>query len=125
MEVFGVEYTVAALGVALYVIACKNPRIELRNDIAKSSPDGIGPLLWSPLSEVPVLGRNILYMVTFSIFVILCVPTALADNIGGLLVLRFLQGFFGSPCLANGGASMGDMVCYRALQGVRSAADAL
>jgi hypothetical protein len=23
--------------------------------------------------------------------------------------LRFLQGFFGSPCLASGGASLGDM----------------
>lgn len=25
------------------------------------------------------------------------------------MVLRFLQGFFGSPCLANGGASMQDL----------------
>lgn len=41
----------------------------------------------------------------------LCVPTALVNNIGGLLFLRFLQGFFGSPCLANGGATMQDMVC--------------
>lgn len=43
------------------------------------------------------------------IFVILCVPAALAPNFAGLLVLRFLQGFFGSPCLATGGASLGDM----------------
>ncbi|OXV06162.1 hypothetical protein Egran_06068, partial [Elaphomyces granulatus] len=27
----------------------------------------------------------------------------------GFLVLRFLQGFFGSPCLANGGASLQDL----------------
>ena len=46
---------------------------------------------------------------TFGIFVILCVPTALVDNFAGLLVLRFLQGFFGSPCLATGGASVGDI----------------
>ncbi len=26
------------------------------------------------------------------------------------MFLRFLLGFFGSPCLATGGASMGDMV---------------
>jgi DHA1 family multidrug resistance protein-like MFS transporter len=31
------------------------------------------------------------------------------NNFAGLLVLRFLQGFFGSPCLANGAASLGDM----------------
>lgn len=56
---------------------------------------------------VPVFGRNVPYISTFFIFVILALPTALVDNLGGLLVLRFLLGFFGSPCLANGGASMG------------------
>ena len=64
------------------------------------------------IGEIPAFGRNLPYIVTFSIFVILCVPTALVNNIGGLLFLRFLQGFFGSPCLANGGASMQDMVLY-------------
>ena len=70
---------------------------------------GIGPLLFAPMSEVPLVGRNPVYVATFAIFVILCVPTALANSFAGLLVLRFLQGFFGSPCLANGGASMQDM----------------
>jgi MFS transporter, DHA1 family, multidrug resistance protein len=41
--------------------------------------------------------------------VILCVPTALADSYATLLVMRFLTGFMGSPCLATGGASMGDL----------------
>ena len=40
---------------------------------------------------------------------ILSVPTALADSYASLLVLRFLTGFMGSPCLATGGASMGDL----------------
>ena len=72
--------------------------------------DGTGPLLFSPLSEIPIIGRNPPYIITFAIFVILCVPTALVDNFAGLLVLRFLQGFFGSPCLATGGATFGDLV---------------
>jgi len=76
--------------------------------------DGTGPLIFSPLSEIPVIGRNIPYLATFIIFVILCVPTALVDNFGGLLVLRFLQGFFGSPALATGGASMQDVVRFTA-----------
>lgn len=92
MDRFGVQYFKASLGLALYVLAY-----------------GLGPLLWSPLSEMPLLGRNIPYIVTFFIFVILCIPTALVDNLGGLLVLRFLQGFFGSPCLASGGATMQDI----------------
>lgn len=66
-------------------------------------------MIFSPLSEIPSIGRNPPYIATFAIFVILCVPTALADNFAGLMVLRFLQGFFGSPCLATGGASLQDM----------------
>jgi MFS transporter, DHA1 family, multidrug resistance protein len=92
MKVFGVGPQVASLGLSMYVLAY-----------------GMGPLLFSPLSEIPAVGRNPPYLITFAIFVILCVPTALVDNMPGLAVLRFLQGFFGSPCLATGGASMGDM----------------
>ncbi|KAI9833558.1 MAG: hypothetical protein M1826_007172 [Phylliscum demangeonii] len=92
MQKFGVEPWVASLGLALYVLAY-----------------GIGPLIFSPLSEIPSVGRNPPYIITFAIFVLLCVPTALVNNLAGLLVLRFLQGFFGSPCLATGGASLQDL----------------
>ena len=92
IKAFGVSTTVAELGLALYVLGY-----------------GVGPLIFSPMSEIPSIGRNPPYIVTFGIFVILCVPAALVDNIGGLLVLRFLQGFFGSPCLATGGATMADI----------------
>jgi len=92
MERFHVSATAAALGIALFVFAY-----------------GLGPLLFSPLSEIPKIGRNPPYIITFAIFTILCVPTALVDNFAGLMVLRFLQGFFGSPILATGGASLQDM----------------
>ena len=61
------------------------------------------------MSEIPIFGRNVPYVATFAIYFILCVPTALVNNVGGLLLLRFLTGFFGSPCLANGGATMQDL----------------
>jgi DHA1 family multidrug resistance protein-like MFS transporter len=93
MKQFHVGATPAALGLAIYVIGY-----------------GVGPLLWAPLSEIPSIGRNWVYIPTFFLFVILSIPTAVVDNYAGLLVLRFLTGFFGSPCLANGGASVGDMV---------------
>ncbi|THW33676.1 MFS general substrate transporter [Aureobasidium pullulans] len=92
MHVFGVSATAASLGIALFVFAY-----------------GLGPLIFSPLSEIASIGRNPPYIITFAIFTILCVPTALADNFAGLMVLRFLQGFFGSPILATGGASLQDM----------------
>jgi DHA1 family multidrug resistance protein-like MFS transporter len=61
---------------------------------------------------VPTFGRNIPYITTFFLFTVLALPLSLVDNLGGLLVLRFLLGFFGSPCLASGGASMGDIYSF-------------
>lgn len=92
MQRFGVEIGAASLGLSMYVLAY-----------------GIGPLLFSPLSEIPIIGRNPPYIISYAIFVILLVPTALVDNFAGLVVLRFLQGFFGSPCLATGGATLQDV----------------
>ena len=90
--IYGISQEVASLGLSLYVLAY-----------------GLGPLLFSPLSEIPSIGRNPPYILSFGIFVILCIPTALVTDVPGLLVLRFLQGFFGSPCLATGGASLQDI----------------
>ncbi|OAA65954.1 benomyl methotrexate resistance protein [Niveomyces insectorum RCEF 264] len=102
MDTFGVGATKAALGLALFVLGY-----------------GVGPLIFSPLSEIPAIGRNPVYAVTMVMYVIISLPTALAYGnlagghssgaFGGLLALRFFQGFFGSPCLASGGASLGDM----------------
>jgi MFS family permease len=92
MQRFHVGATPAAVGLAIYVVGY-----------------GVGPLLFAPLSEIASIGRNWVYVPTFFLFVILSIPTAFVENYAGLLVLRFLTGFFGSPCLANGGASVGDM----------------
>jgi MFS transporter, DHA1 family, multidrug resistance protein len=92
MKAFHVSEIKATLGLALYVLGY-----------------GIGPLIFSPLSEIPRIGRNPVYIATMFLFVILSIPAAFAPNYAGLMVLRFLTGFFGSPCLASGGASLGDM----------------
>ena len=89
---FGVTPLDASLPLALYVLAY-----------------GMGPMIWSPLSEIPVIGRSPVYATTMCIFVLLSIGPPLVENFAGLLVLRFLQGFFGSPCLATGGATMQDM----------------
>lgn len=92
MQQFHVGATPAAVGLAVYVIGY-----------------GAGAMVFSPLSEIPAVGRLVTYTTSFFIFVILCVPAALVDNYAGLIVLRLLLGFFGSPCLATAGASLGDM----------------
>lgn len=76
---------------------------------------GTGPLFFSPLSEIPALGRSFPYVVSYSLFLILSIPAALVNNYPGLVVLRFLQGFFGGPVLATGGASAADMFSFAKL----------
>ncbi|GFG20186.1 caffeine resistance protein 5 [Aspergillus udagawae] len=93
--VFGVSMTAASLGLSLYVLGY-----------------GVGPLVFSPLSEIPSIGRSPVYCITMFLFVIISIPLPMVDNFAGLLVLRFLQGFFGSPCLATGGATMQDLYSH-------------
>lgn len=55
---------------------------------------GIGPLILAPLSET--FGRKPLYLVCFTIFTLLQIPTALAPSLPVLITMRCLAGFFGS-----------------------------
>ncbi|KAK7204798.1 hypothetical protein BZA70DRAFT_306977 [Myxozyma melibiosi] len=89
MHDFDVGFVVAMLPLSLYVVGY-----------------GISPMIFAPLSEVPIVGRNWVYMPTLLLFVILQVPTALVNNIGGLVILRFLAGLIAAPPLANGAASV-------------------
>ncbi|KAF4461137.1 multdrug transfer [Fusarium albosuccineum] len=98
VRIFGVSHTVASLGLGLYVLGY-----------------GLGPLLFGPPSEMAAVGRNPIYVVTLTLFVILSAPTALADNVPGFMVLRFLTGVLGSPGLANGGGSIGDVTAPLAM----------
>ncbi|EMC99057.1 hypothetical protein BAUCODRAFT_120350 [Baudoinia panamericana UAMH 10762] len=76
---------------------------------------GCGPMIFAPLSEVPMLGRNTPYIVSFAMFFIMTIPCATVTNYPGLVVCRFFQGFFGGPVLATGGASAGDIFHFWAV----------
>ncbi|KAL6692409.1 MFS general substrate transporter [Trichoderma pleuroticola] len=89
---FHVSPVASTLGLGLYVLAYS-----------------IGDLLFAPLSEIPSIGRNHIYYLTYIIYWVLSFPEAVVNGFGGLLALRFWLGFFGSPALANGGATVGDM----------------
>ncbi|ODQ62275.1 hypothetical protein WICANDRAFT_82349 [Wickerhamomyces anomalus NRRL Y-366-8] len=89
---FHIGHVVATLPLSLFVIAY-----------------GLGPLIFSPLSEHPSIGRNSLYVITLVIFAILQIPTALAKDIASFCVLRFIGGIFASPALATGAATFADM----------------
>ncbi|THZ98424.1 putative caffeine resistance protein 5 [Aureobasidium pullulans] len=73
--VFGVSTVVATIGLTLFVAGY-----------------GLGPMIWSPMSEIPQIGKNPIYMSTLFAFV-------------------FLN--FGVIFLATGGASIADMYVPR------------
>lgn len=93
MKEFEIGYVVASLPLTLFVAGY-----------------GLGPMVFSPMSENIVFGRTSIYIITLFIFFILQIPTALSKNIAGLCILRFISGFFASPCLATGGASVCDVL---------------
>ncbi|KAI1808758.1 benomyl/methotrexate resistance protein [Daldinia bambusicola] len=92
MQDFGVSEIVATLGLSLFTLGY-----------------GLGPMLWSPMSEIPQLGRSPLYFWTFLAFILLQLPAGFAVNMPMFLVFRVLTGFLGSPPLATGGATIVDM----------------
>ncbi|KAI9819636.1 MAG: hypothetical protein M1827_007086 [Pycnora praestabilis] len=68
---------------------------------------GIGPLVFSPFSEL--FGRSIIYNVTLGFAVIFVIPCAVAKNIQTLLVCRAIDGIgFSAPITIVGG-TLADM----------------
>ncbi|CCF58161.1 hypothetical protein KAFR_0D05140 [Kazachstania africana CBS 2517] len=92
-ETFGVGQVVATLNLSLYALGY-----------------GIGPVIFSPFSEVAMVGRQVIYTLTFFVFTMFQIGAATVQNIGGLIVLRFLTGIVCSPALATGGATVGDII---------------
>lgn len=74
-----------------------------------------GPLLLAPLSEF--YGRRPVYLVSYAMYVIWLIPSAVAKNIATMLIARFLCGFSGSAFLSVSGGSVGDMFVRDKLQG--------
>ncbi|KAK6455537.1 multidrug resistance [Scheffersomyces xylosifermentans] len=110
--------TTVYMGSAIYTPGIQEIMIEFNIDRVKATLPltmfvigyGLGPMVFSPMSENAIFGRTSIYIVTLFIFFILQIPTALAKNIASLSVLRFLGGIFASPCLATGGASIMDVI---------------
>jgi MFS family permease len=87
MEEFQTSQTLAAFAVSVLLIGF-----------------GVGALVHTPLSET--FGRKPIYIVGFIVFTLTQIPCALSKNISMLIGFRFLQGFFGSASLANGGGTI-------------------
>lgn len=66
-----------------------------------------GSLVSGPLSEI--LGRNVVYTGSLTLFMIFIMGSALAPNIGAQLAFRFLAGIFGCPPLTCAGGTIADL----------------
>ncbi|KAI2995523.1 MFS general substrate transporter [Aspergillus phoenicis ATCC 13157] len=86
---FGATNAEGTLGLSLFVIAY-----------------GIGPLILSPLSNLPSIGRTPVYVLGSLAFCLFNIGTALAKNLQTILVLRFFGGLVGSAPISVGGATL-------------------
>lgn len=77
-----VSTEVATLGLSLYVLglAC-------------------GPMVTAPLSEY--FGRSPIYIVSYGIFLLFLMATALVRTLGGFLILRLISGLFSSVTIGR------------------------
>ncbi|KAL5318914.1 hypothetical protein ACEPPN_013982 [Leptodophora sp. 'Broadleaf-Isolate-01'] len=96
-EEFHCSRIVATLGLSLFIMGL-----------------GVGPMLLGPLSEF--YGRRPIYWVSFSMFLIWLIPSAVAKNIQTMLIARFLDGLSGSAFLSVAGGTVGDMFNREQLQ---------
>ncbi|KAL0769256.1 hypothetical protein CaCOL14_008564 [Colletotrichum acutatum] len=74
-----------------------------------------GSLIVAPMSES--LGRRPLYIASMAAFLVLVLPSALAESITTIIATRFFGGFFGSTMMSNSPATVNDIVSdkHRAL----------
>ncbi|KAJ4861637.1 major facilitator superfamily domain-containing protein [Trichoderma breve] len=74
----------------------------------------IGPMLLSPLSEF--YGRRPIYLVSWTMYLIWLIPSAVAKNIATMVVVRFFDGLAGSAFLTVSGGTVGDLFARHELQ---------
>ncbi|KIX93496.1 uncharacterized protein Z520_10674 [Fonsecaea multimorphosa CBS 102226] len=87
---FHVSTEVGVLGLSLYVLGL-----------------AFGPMSLAPLSEY--YGRTPLYVLPYGTYLLFLLGTALVDNLGGFLVLRFFSGLCASVTIANFGGTIADL----------------
>jgi DHA1 family multidrug resistance protein-like MFS transporter len=68
-----------------------------------------GSLILSPLSDMPSVGRSTPYWTSMLALVLFNVGAAHAKSYGTHITMRLLAGMAGSPALATGGATLGDV----------------
>lgn len=69
----------------------------------------IGGMLFSPICELPQVGKTHVYIPALTAYLLCLLPILLSDSIAVILVFRFITGFLASPTVSLGGASVADV----------------
>ncbi|KAK9779032.1 putative Major facilitator superfamily domain-containing protein [Seiridium cardinale] len=94
---FGMSKIVGTLGLSTFVLGI-----------------ALGPLLMSPLSEF--YGRRPIYLVSWTMFLVWIIPSAVARNAETMIIVRFFDGFAGSSFLSVAGGTVSDVFRRDAIQ---------
>ncbi|PWN34545.1 MFS general substrate transporter [Meira miltonrushii] len=70
---------------------------------------GFGPLVIAFWADIPKIGRSTPYWTSMLALVLFNVGAAHSKSYGTLVTMRLLSGMAGSPALATGGATLGDI----------------
>lgn len=70
---------------------------------------GFGPLVIAFWADIPKIGRSTPYWASMLALVLFNVGAAHSKSYGTLVTMRLLSGMAGSPALATGGATLGDI----------------
>lgn len=110
VETLDVSEIVANLGSCLQICQLLNGRLIISSATSFFLFGlAIGPMVFSPLSEIPSIGKNKIYIPTLLLYVVMQLPIVLSNNIAVILVFRFITGILASPCQAQGGGSVSDL----------------
>lgn len=90
MRKFNISHEVSILGITLYVFGL-----------------AFGPLFLSPLSEL--YGRRYTFIISLALSISMQCLTTWSRTIAGVMIGRFLSGFFGSSFLSVAGGTIGDL----------------
>lgn len=114
VQVLGADRTVAELGKTLLCtltglkLACSGTSLYLFGL-------AIGGMIFSPIGEIPQIGRNHVYIPTVVLYILFQLPILLSDKMAVILVFRFLTGMLASPTLSLGEGSVADLWSSRLL----------
>lgn len=92
-KTFGIDETEGILGVTTYLLGMAS-----------------GSVVLAPLSEM--YGRRPIYLIVMLLFVVFVIPTAVAQNMATILIVRFFGAFCAAAMISNAPGTVNDSKFY-------------